>query len=146
VAWQRRATASGQQRESVHEALDDLLHGQCSGSHGGELDRERQPIKAPAQIRDRSAVRLAQLEPARGGVCTVYEQRHGFVLAKALERLGVGGRRELERRDWQHVLSRDGERLSARGDDAHARSAAHHRGHDRCGRRKQVLAVVEDEQ
>ena len=46
----------------------------------------------------------------------------------------------------QHVLSRDGERLSARGDDAHARSAAHHRGHDRCGRRKQVLAVVEDEQ
>src|SRR5438128_1458788 len=45
-----RAAAAGEQRKSVSQAIEDLLHTEDSGSDGRELKRQWQSVEAEQQL------------------------------------------------------------------------------------------------
>jgi hypothetical protein len=95
----------------------------------GQLDRERQPVDAPADVGDEP---LVEHEPGRGGRRAVGEQRDG------------GGR--VQRADGRQRLPADRQRLPARGEDAQAGAAGEQAIGEPRRRHDDVLAVVQDDQ
>ena len=58
----RSARSTREQGESVTQAFQDLINGEHSGSHCGELNRERHPIETPAEPDNGRTVRIGELE------------------------------------------------------------------------------------
>ena len=46
---ERSAAPSGEQREPVAQAVEDLLNAQDAGPDRGKLDRQRQAVEPPAE-------------------------------------------------------------------------------------------------
>ena len=100
LTWERRARTAGQQSEPVVESLRQLRHRERVAAGGGELDRERHPVEAFAQIGEHTAMRLGQLEIGDGGSCPFGEQGHCIVGVERRgrstpSRRGHGGPRDL---------------------------------------------------
>src|SRR5437868_15325864 len=89
-----RATAAGEQRKSVSQAIEDLFHAEGSGSDGREFKRQRQSVEPAAQRHDHRLVRAVELERARCRSRPLTKQHDGFVLLQLSEWL----RRSEERR------------------------------------------------
>jgi hypothetical protein len=82
----------------------------------------------------------------RGGSRALDEERHRFVLGEPMQRGRALRIWDLERRDAEHDLAGDAQRLAARRDDRELRRRTEERVRERGGRAQQVLAVVKDEQ
>ena len=53
MTWERGAASSGEQREPVAQAVEDLLDAQDARPDRGKLDRQRQAVEPPAHARRR---------------------------------------------------------------------------------------------
>ena len=86
---------------------------------GRELDRESDPVKATADLRDRSCVGVVDGKPVATRRSALHEELDGG------RAQGSGGAkilvvlRELERREKVHVLSVDSQGLAARCEEVH---------------------------
>ena len=145
-------TAGGLQQTANRSSrrCGDLCKVDRPGPGRGELDRQRDPVEAPADLDDR-AVRSASLSSNDGSaaLARVDEERHRRGALEATPGEGPRPRRSSAGRQWidrPHLLT------------GHARAAPGSR-HDRDGRRlpqdpadqgghrlDEVLAVVEDEE
>ena len=127
VARQRGAAAAGEQPEAVVEARGELLDGHRPQPRGGQLDRQRQAVEPPADLRDRR--RRARTRARRRG--------RGRGTARSRDRRRAAGpgrgsrRRSPAARGWWRRSAGPGRRPSSRSATARPR-------HD------QVLAVVEE--
>ena len=83
LARGRVAGAGAQRAERGVEALGDLGRRQQSAAGGRQLDRQRQPVDAPADLRDRGGVGVAQVEVGIVGSRALAEQRDGVRRAPA---------------------------------------------------------------
>ena len=120
-----------QELQALLEPLEHRVHGQGPDSSRGELDRERQPVDAPADLAHQPFVfrrdAEAGLERARA-------------LCEQLDR-----RVFVERGDRKHLLAREVEDGAARYEQGQTRRAGEQLDeHRRCG--SKVLGVVEHEQ
>ena len=74
------------------EPLEQRLRRQKPQPRGGELERERQPVEAPAQSLNGRPRVVGQLERAAGRPCALDEQRDGRVdLERGKRVLRFGG-------------------------------------------------------
>ncbi len=125
---------------ALAEAFGDLgrTHRACSG--GGDLERQREPVEAAAQVHD--GIEVGTLDAHAGLAGTLEEQLH----RRPRRRIGRADRRHLERRQRHHGLAGQFQRRAAGGQ--HGRLLADlENAPDRAGRRLQeVLAVVDQEQ
>ena len=90
LACGRVAGAGAQRAERRVEALGDLAGRQQPAARGRQLDRQRQPVDAPADLRDRGGVGVAEAEVGIVGSRALAEQRDG---GHPRQRLGVVARR-----------------------------------------------------
>ena len=132
VCWRsgRSRGAGGEHVERVVEPLEQRLRRQEPQPRGGELERERQPVQAPADRRDRAFVRrrqLARLARARSTNSATAESissgASGYSRSAAI----------LQRRP-------------AGGDDPELRAALDEPGHLGRGRVDDLLEVVEEQE
>src|SRR2546428_1995421 len=100
-----RATAAGEQRKSVSQAIEDLLLTEDSGSDGRELKRQRQSVEPAAQRDDHCLARARELPRARCRCRPLTKQRNGFVLSQAIEWFRSFFRRHLYRRNGNNLLA-----------------------------------------
>src|SRR5262252_10695113 len=96
---QSSAHSAGEQTEPIRQAFENLVWRKDSRSDRGELDRQRQSIEAPAEICDRCAVGVGQLESAGRCGRSLGKQQDGLVLAQLIEWLESALGRQLERRE-----------------------------------------------
>ena len=101
VARQRGAAAAGEQPEAVVEARGELLDRHRAQPRGGELDRQRQPVEAAADL----ARRRRRRARSRGAAAarSLNRRTRGVVGSSG----GIG----------DEALARDRQRLAAGGDD-----------------------------
>ena len=128
VCWRgtRGPAAAGEQPEAVVEPRGDLVRRHRRHPRRGELDRERDPVEAAADLSDGVDVRLAEGERRIGGGGPCDEQpdrlgRGGILQAGSAARertVGPTGRRAGQGPDVDHGLPGDRKCLSARGQDA----------------------------
>ena len=85
MSRQGRTAPSGEETKAVVQAIADLLHGQDSGSHRRELNRERQAVEPPAHSRNGNLVCPGQLEGAGSGRGPLSKEHHGLVPPKPSE-------------------------------------------------------------
>ena len=126
----RLPPVSGRNRSASRQG--DLGERQRPQPGGGELDRQRKPVKPPHDVGDQRARRGVEREIRADRHRPVGEQAHGGILA--------------ERRDDEKRLPGDG-RLSACRHDPQPRAALEQRVRQLSAHQyDKVLAVVEDEQ
>jgi hypothetical protein len=132
LARQHGGVAAGQHTEAVREAGGDGFDGHRAHARGGELDRERQAVQAPADVRHVMGVLRRHLEIRlhRGGA--IDEEAH---------RLRIVQHAHLVDR-----FARDVQRLAAGSQDAHVLACLQELLGEIRGRLEDVLAVVEDHQ
>ena len=75
----RNARATGQQAEAVMQTVDDLRQRQGAHSRRRELDRQRHPVQAPADLCHRAGIVVVNDEAAPGQTGTIGEQLNGVV-------------------------------------------------------------------
>ncbi len=114
-----------QQGQGVLQALGDAFRGEEAHFRGGELDRQRQPLQAPADVGDGRGVLGGEGELGLDRLCAVDEQLHRRRSAGALHahRRGALGRRQTLH--LVHLLATDAQHDPARHQE-------------RCGRRDRV--------
>ncbi len=111
---------------------------------GGELERERQPLQAPADGRDRRGVGLARLEGGGGLPGALYKELDGRGACDVLEPRRPGRVRDGEGCHEVLPFAPDAEGGAARGEHGEAGACLHEGRH--LGRRpKQALEVVQYE-
>ena len=120
----------------------DLFRRQDAKTRRGQLERERQSVEAPTDLRDRRTVLDIELEPRNDGPRTIDEQLHGLRLLGAAP-VGFGQRQ----RRQSHAVSAvtpSASRVVAitRSVGARAQQEIGKRG----ARVHQMLAVVEHEE
>ena len=126
---QRRAGAAGQEPEAIVEAVRELLHGDHAHAGGRQLDRQREPVEARADVLDDGAGIERALGRASGA----------GAVGEELDRIVDG-----ERGHGPDRLPAEPEGLAARRQDAQLR-AVHEQLLDHPGRlADDVLAVVHD--
>ena len=133
VPLQRRAAAPGEQLEALIEPRDQILGGQRPHARRGQLDRERDPVEATTELRDRARVAIGEREVALRVLRAIHEQPHRVRSREHLERRVRAG--EAERRDRDDLLARDRQALPARREHHHPRAAL-----ARSGRRRRAAA------
>ena len=87
------ARAGARRAERGVQAFGDLGRRQQPAAGGGQLDRQRQPVDAPADLRDRGGVAVAELEVGIVRSRALDEQRDrvdGRQRLEVLERRGSG--------------------------------------------------------
>jgi hypothetical protein len=140
LARQRGPAAGGEHVEAVGQARRDLGGRERGRACGRELERERHPVQAPAQLGHGGGRVRAGLEAGVRRRGAVGEEPRGLRVADVVA-LG-----ERERRHAPRHLARAVQRLAARRQQAHGGRAEEHRlGEVRAGR-DEVLAIVEHEQ
>lgn len=158
-----RAAAAHQQMEAIVQSCSELLDGECPQPRGRQLDRQRQGVQPPADLRHRGGVLIRERKAAGDSRASLGKEADGLVLKKAFgqRRLrldlvvsrrgraargnGLGGRQR-ERRDRPDDLAGDPQRLAAGGEHTQAGTAAEQRRGKGSARCYQVLAVVENQQ
>ena len=145
----RVAPAAGglQQTETFIEARRDLCEVDRPGPCRCELDRERDPIEAPADLDDRTRVLLAELESRIGRAGSLDEERHrrGAVEATPGEGPGPG----VSCRQWidrPHLFTWEPERLAGGRHDGDGRRLPDDSAGEGRHRLDEVLAVVEHDE
>ncbi|OLT06129.1 hypothetical protein BJF90_18340 [Pseudonocardia sp. CNS-004] len=140
-----RSAPAAQQREPRVEAGGHLGRAHHPQLGGGQLDRERQPVQATADLDDGRGVRPVEREAGGCGGGPVEQQVHRRHPGDGV-RVGRRGWRDREGSERAQVLPGDAEGLAARRQHGHARAAAADRL-DRLGRGlDEVFAVVEHQQ
>ena len=110
---------TGQQPEALIEQPGDLGRSQRRHPRGGELDRQRDPVQASADLADGGHVTGAQIEVAACGSGPLDEQGHRIA--------GAGGRharprgRQRQRPQPKDLLTAHTEGLPARRQDSYPR-------------------------
>ena len=94
VAWVGCAGRGLQQREAVVEPVGELSEWECRGARRGQLNRERQAIKAAAHLSNQRGVACGDREARVGGRCPVGEQARRVALRGALPALVRRGCRQ----------------------------------------------------
>ncbi len=137
-------TAPTQQAEPIVQPRGDLLDRQGAHARRGQLDRQRDPLQAAADLGHRGRIRLAHAEADPGRPGAVQEQPTRSIALQVSDcpyRAGDG-----ERCDHPDRLAVDVKRLAAGHEGAHARAGGEQRADQRGARGHQVLAVVQDEE
>ena len=111
----RRAAPAREQVERVVEALDDLCGGEDADPGRRELDRQRHPVEAVAEGRDRDRVLVVQLEAGGGLARANREEPHRLRLQRSSdgERSPSFGRESEGTRQVTSPGTRSGSRLVA---------------------------------
>ena len=144
VAARGVGPAAGQQPEPLIQQPGDRGRAQRRHPRGGQLDRQRDPVQAPADLADRRGVSRGQGKVAACGSGALDEQ--GYRVAGGGGRHARRRRRQRQRPQPEDLLTAHAQRLPARGQDAHPAAAAQDvRCEGRC-RAHQVLAVVDHQQ
>ena len=91
VAGGRVASGGAGRAECDVQALGDLGGRQQPAAGRGELDRQRQPVDAPADLRDRGGVAVAEIERGIVRARALGEQRDGVAAGQRLRVLGRPG-------------------------------------------------------
>lgn len=146
LAWDGGASPSGEESEALVQTLGDLPWGHDPHPGGRELDRQRDPIKAPADRCDRRCVLIIELEVRAGTAGPVEEQLARRVGRKTLDPSGRILRGNGQRRNHEVGFALDLERFARGCQDPHLGSAGQERLAEFCGARDQVFAVVEYQQ
>ena len=148
VRWRgslpRRIALSRPNRSSSRWAISTTP--MRAGPGRGELDGERDPVEAPADLHDQPGRCIVEDEGRIGGACPSDEERDRRDGHRGLARDLRLGRRRRQRLDRPHLLAGHRQRLPARGDDRHLRRFAQDPAHQRGHRFDEVLAVVEQQQ
>ncbi len=145
LVTEQRAAAAGEQPEAVTQAGGHAIDTEPNDARRSQLDRERDPVEAPANggCRRRDAA-LGDV-PWLRGMRPRYEEPDRAVSKDGFH-VPVVFRRHIERRDPVHVLARDSQGLAAGCEQSGARASAQQRlCHAGC-RLDHVLTVVEDQQ
>ena len=146
VCWRAGASRRRARRaERCVQALGDLAWGQQPAAGGRQLDRQRQPVDAPADLRDGRGVAVAELEVRIVRSRALGEQRDRLDACqrlRVLDRRAVGQR---ERRDRVALLGLQRERLAAGGEHGQRGTGTQQAADERSGG-EHVLEVVGDQQ
>ncbi len=135
-----------EETKTLVESLSDLFHPERPGSRRRQLDGQRDPVQAPADLDDQAGGGIVEDERGIGGPSPGHEQRR-----RRDGQCPLGGdlclrRRRRQRLDGPHPLTGHRQRFTAGGDDRHLRGFAQHAAHQRRHRLDEVLAVVEQQQ
>ena len=109
LARGRVARAAAEHIQRARESAVELFDAEQPGAGRRQLDRERQSVEPPANLRDRACVALRQLEACLLAARALHEQRAGggkLQWADAVEVLGLQAQRLPARR--QHCYRRPG--------------------------------------
>ena len=106
---------AGEQPEAIIEPRGNLLHRQGADPCSGELDRERNPVQAPADLRDGWSVAFSDSEVRHRGDGPLDEEADCLVLRQLLRGggLGIGNG---QGRHWSHGFTRNRQPLPTRRD------------------------------
>ena len=141
----QRAAAAREQPEAVVQAGGHAIDTERDDARRGELDRERDPVEAPANGGRRRRDAALGNVPWLGGTCPRHEEPDRAVPEDVFHVLVVF-RWHIEWRDPVDVLAGDSQRLAAgrqqRDAGAGAQQCLGHAG----GRLDHVLTVVDDQQ
>jgi hypothetical protein len=138
--------SAGEQAEPVLEPVQDLLGREHPDPGGGQLDGQRDPVEAGADLGHDGGggVRHGEVRPGLHG--PVDEEPHRVVAAQRFHRAGVALEGQRQGRDPPGHLATDPEGLPAGGHDGNAGTGPQDRlAHRRAGV-EDVLAVVQDHQ
>ena len=132
LPFERGAAAAREELEALVEPVDKVVR--CHRTHtcGRQLDRERDPVEPPAQLRDRVRVLGREREVVLRVAGPVDEQVLGF--------------RAVERPHGDDLFSGHRQALAAGCKHRDLRTSLRDAVDDACRRVEQVLAVVEDHQ
>ena len=72
-----RPSASGEQPEPVIQMGEDVRRGTRTHACGGQLERQRDPVEAPAQPGEGWGIAVAHAEPITGIGGPLDEEAHG---------------------------------------------------------------------
>ena len=145
MAGQGGPAPPGQQPEPLIEPGADLRHRQRTQPGRGQLQGQRDPVQPDADRRHRRGV---------GGVQGEAPPVHHGALGEQLHRLesrqpAGGGQisgRHRQRRNPEHALPADAQRLPARDQQARPRAAPHQGVGQLGGRAEHMLGIVQDHQ
>ena len=111
----------------------------------GQLDRQREPVDAPADLRDSGRGGIVQVEVGVVGVRSCAEQRDCVDTGQRVHVLGRRARGQRERRHRVALLGVQSERFPTCGEHRERGTGIEEPGDERrC--RKHVLEVVGDQQ
>ena len=119
--------------------------GEHSGASRGELDRERKPVEAAADLRDRGSVRVVQREVVANRPRAVHEETHRGKRRDLVERRPLRECRHRQRLDRVIPLSAESQQGAARGEDRDVRAFGEELIELGC-RAGHLLEVVEHQQ
>jgi hypothetical protein len=142
VARGRVTGTRAQHTERVIQALGDLVGRQQPAARSSQLDGQRQPIDAPADLRDRRRVGVVQVEVRVAGARSCAEQHDGIRAGQRVRVLGRRARGQRERRHGVALLGLKAERLAARRKDRERGTGIEQPADEACGR-QHVLEVVD---
>ena len=147
LALQRRCAPGREEPEAVLEPPQDLRHREHLDARRRELDRERDTVQAPADLRHGPGVLVRQRERRLKGGGAVQEEPHRLEEAQSPPRERRAARiRDAEGGNAPEGLPGHPERLPARRQDAKACSPGEKRLGERSTSRRQVFAIVDDEE
>ena len=141
VAFHRGAAAAGQEPKALVEEAGDLVGRHGDDARGGELDRQRDAIEAPAHLGDGAQFGRAGVEVGLDRDRTFDEEADGGAARQGCCVGAVG--RDGERPQWDHLLALHREAFTTRGQDADVGAASDHALREHTGGVDEVLAVVQ---
>ena len=116
LARRRRSITAAEHSEPIVEPVGERFESERADPGCGELQRERDAVQMMADLCDRLHIFLCYGEVTQRGLRTFQESLHGFRLRKAVtSQVCQIGR--TERWDEINCLSRNAQRLAARGQD-----------------------------
>ena len=139
------AGAAGEQSKAVLEPAQHRFGREDPDARRRQLDGQRQPIEAHADLGHRRRVVVRDVEIGLHGARSLDEERDCLELRELREWRQVGGIGEAERRNRILLLAGDVEDAAAAGQDGEVRAGSKE-GVDRRRRVGHLLEVVEDEQ
>ena len=142
VALARDPPATRQEPEV--EAPDDLARVHRGDPCGGELDRQRHTVEAPAHRHDVASIGVVNREVGLHCPGPLREQAHCVTIVGRRDAGVVVGKPQ--RRDHQDLLAADVEAFAAGREHPHSRTSGFDRGDEAGHRGQHVLAIVEDQQ
>jgi len=145
VPRQRRAAAARQQVETIIEAGREVFDPERGRTRCRQLDRQRDPVEAPADCGDRRHGALVRREMRLRRARPRNEQPHGAV-SQRVRRVLAALRRHRERRHQVETLTLCSQRLAARRHYARCRVGAKHCFGHACRGADEMLAIVEHQQ
>ncbi len=86
----RRTSAAGEESEPLVEERGDLGRAHCRDPSRGQLDRERDPVKALADLGDRASVRRVDRKLGNNGLRALHEQPDSRTRGYVVDGSGLG--------------------------------------------------------